>query len=79
MLRRRVGNSAASSFMKITSTLSKPERYIINIITSNLTSASRPATLLEISMPALRGVELLEVAISAIKIALSIIGKKEVP
>jgi hypothetical protein len=65
--------------MKITSTLSKPERYIINIITPNLTSASRSATLLEISMPALRGVELLEVAILAIKIALLIIGKKEVP
>lgn len=77
MLRRRVGNSAASSFMKITSTLSKPERYMINIITRNLTSASRPATLLEISMPALRGVDLLEVTILALKIALSVIGKRK--
>ena len=33
MFSRRVGNSAASSLMKITNTLSKPERYINNIIT----------------------------------------------
>jgi hypothetical protein len=65
--------------MKIISTLSKPERYIINIITPNLTSASRSATLLEISMPALRRVDLLEATILALKIALLIIGKKEVP